>query len=222
LSLVEKQEGNYMKKVVSVCLALVAMLAVSAGAGVYDPFKPFDISGIVVSPSSIPAVPPTYTVSLASGAVLNYGGNDYTIDNIIGFYVVGNVTGTPIVSGWWYDVNGQKWKWSDVGPGDGWKSNGSSGGIHVGDTPVQFKFASLSVIVPPPPVFGYHLGLKLDGKADPFGGNTTTNISTGFVYSDGGGPVPNHDVPEASAVALGALGLLGPMGYALKRKRVSN
>ena len=37
---------------------------------------------------------------------------------------------------------------------------------------------------------------------------------------DGNVPVP-PDIPEASAVVLGALGLLGPMGYALKRKRVS-
>lgn len=35
---------------------------------------------------------------------------------------------------------------------------------------------------------------------------------------DDDGIHPNEDVPEVSAVMLGALGLLGPMGFALKRK----
>jgi hypothetical protein len=185
----------------SLSLAAIAALCLTGAAGAQSRSSFLDggtFSGIDIVPSNGGL---TYDVTFNPGAQFHFGGNDYDITDIFGFWNLSDDDDLTVTNANFLDGDGATWSINNKNAGTGgiagWDTNPNTG-ITSGQT-VQFSYSALSVASVEHP--GFHI--RIDGQWPGGGGNT------GFATF--------NDVPTPGAAALlGVAGLVGGLG---KRRR---
>jgi hypothetical protein len=218
-----------------------AILCLGAGMSVADPvggaasFGWFDVWGLTLNGAYSAGVPWTlpnagpYTLGLDHGAYILYGGYEYPIENVWGFWAV-NSSGTHVMgglgndfyasgsteNGWTFDQKQTDNKYLDAEKTipalevAGWYNADGKDLLMLPGESLSFSFASLNI---PPgaalPKLGIHVTVSYPTGAPPLPGFTTGY--TGNII-----PVP---IPEYPAVFTGAMGLCGVIVGRRRRPR---
>jgi len=205
--------------VVLTILALILALGVcapvvrAASAPSASAFSVTPVYGIDWTPKAFASGELDYTLTLKSGAFLLFGGDQYQITQVWGFYAV-NKTGEPANNFAAKGADSGDWDWGQKSSGDaasvaGWTDSAKKQALLTpvsGEVSRAFRFQELSYSKTDP-LAGLHVSVYVpQGKPSPFGSG-----DTGLVIPD--------PVPEPGAIAGLVSGLIGLIGCAARRKR---
>lgn len=181
-------------------LGLTAFAAFSGGAQAQS-ISSFSLSGDFSGISILTSDQLTYVVSVGANPKFNVGGTDYTITDVIGFWVLSDVADFN-ASNSNFDSGVGSWKErnnnSGTGAIAGWRASNANVGLQPGESET-FSFASLT---PSSQIDGYGLHVRVEGTFPGSSGNT------GHIRTQ------DNPVPEPTSIAV-----LGIGAAALLRRR---
>lgn len=230
---------------------ILVLIAVSLGTSVWAGPTTVGLTGVSCVVTGDDSVGYDYNFTVCNNSVDMYTDwnvlvAELNIYNVVAGAVPNLVAPTSVLSpvGWEWNTNGGKWKsnsflsYDPISNGLMYYSPPSiapgeqlSGFVLHYDTPFDvstfgFETHVLAVLplTGPPTVPQYYAGTTINLNSSIYQSKETGAANTWWDKPgdcDDGGGTPNEVVPEASSVMLGALGLIAPMGYALKRRKAS-